>query len=152
NANPEPLEIERVGTDSVTVAGKRLVLNRYTVDHLMFGREILWTTAEGDLAALMTFAGGLPLEGIRNDLEPVFPELYLAGVAQEIANLDAIGKAAPPLRMSPTYAIVGAKLIDSTGGLPISDSVIVVRDGRIVAAGPRSSVAVPTRVTVIDGK
>ena len=35
----------------------------------MFGREMLWTTPDGDLAAAMTFAGGLPLEAVRTELE-----------------------------------------------------------------------------------
>jgi imidazolonepropionase-like amidohydrolase len=117
----------------------------------MFGKEILWTTADGNLAALMTFAGGLPLEGIRDDLQPAFATLYRAGVAQEMANLQAIDKAAPPLKTTPTYAIAGATLIDATGAPPIKDSVVLVRDGRVVGAGPRSGVAVPGGVTVIDG-
>ena len=151
SANAEPLEIERVGTDSVTVAGKRVALQRYTVNHLMFGKEILWTTTDGDLAALMTFAGGLPLEGIRNDLEPAFNELYRAGVAQEMADLNALGKLSPPVQTG-DYAIAGATLIDATGAPPIPDSVVVVRDGRIAAAGPRASVAVPRGLTIVDGK
>src|SRR5262249_18164158 len=114
-----------------------------------FGREILWTTTDGDLAALMTFAGGLPLEGVRSDLEPVFPELYRAGVAQEMADLDAIGKSVPPVQ-SGTYAITGATLIDATGRAPIPDSVVIVRDGRIASAGPRGTVTVPLGLTTID--
>ncbi len=151
NANPEPLEIERAGTDSVTVGEKRVALQRYTVNHLMFGKEILWTTTDGDLAALMTFAGGLPLEGIRDDLEPAFTELYRAGVAQEMANLSALGKAVPPVQMG-AYAITGATLIDATGAPPVPDSVVVIRDGRISAAGPGASVAVPRGLAIVDGK
>ena len=64
----------------------------------MFGREILWTTADGDLAAAMTFAGGLPLEAVRTEFESQLPELYRAGVAQELANLAAIGREVPPQR------------------------------------------------------
>jgi hypothetical protein len=150
NANPEPLEIERVGNDTVTVAGKRVSLQRYTVNHLMFGREILWTTRDGDLVALMTFAGGLPLEGVRSDFEAAFAELYRAGVAQEVANLAAIGDAVPPL-IRGSYAIAGATLIDATGKPPLSDSVVIVRDGRIAAAGPRSSTIIPRGFAIIDG-
>jgi imidazolonepropionase-like amidohydrolase len=150
-ADPEPLEIVRIGRDEVSVAGRRTTLERYTVDHLMFGREILWTTADGDLAAAMTFAGGLPMEAVRSDLEPAFADLYRAGVAQEIANLDAIGRAVPPLRTG-TYAIDGATLVDATGAPPIADAVVLVRDGRIAAAGARSAVNVPRGTPVIDGK
>ena len=47
-------------------------------------------------------------------------------------------------------AIVGAQLIDGTGGDPIANSVIVIRAGRIVAAGPRESTETPEGAEVID--
>lgn len=42
-----------------------------------------------------------------------------------------------------TLALTGATIIDGNGGAPIHDGVIVVRDKRIAAVGPRSSVSVP---------
>ena len=47
-------------------------------------------------------------------------------------------------------AIVGAQLIDGTGADPVADSVVVIRDGRIQAAGPRESTAVPAGAEIID--
>ena len=46
--------------------------------------------------------------------------------------------------------IVGAYLIDGTGGEPIPDSVIVIRDDRIVAAAPRESTGIPAGAEVVD--
>lgn len=43
----------------------------------------------------------------------------------------------------PIRAFVGATLIDGTERAPIPDAVVLVRDGRIVAAGPAATVAVP---------
>jgi imidazolonepropionase-like amidohydrolase len=48
-------------------------------------------------------------------------------------------------------AIVGAILLDGEGGPPVSDSVVVVADGRIQAAGPRSSVEIPQGSEIVDG-
>ncbi len=48
-------------------------------------------------------------------------------------------------------SIVGAVLIDGTGGPPISDSVVTVENGRIRAAGSRSSLLVPPEAEKIDG-
>ena len=48
-------------------------------------------------------------------------------------------------------AITGATLIDGNGGAAISDSVVLVSGGRITAAGPRSSTAVPAGATIING-
>ena len=151
NEKAEPLEIARVGRDTITVDGRRIALDRYTVNNLMLGREILWTTEDGELAAAMTFAGGLPMEAVRKDLTPALPELYRAGVAQEMANLAAIGRAVSPTHSS-AFAIAGATLIDATGAPPISNAVVIVRDHRIVAAGPGKTTRIPRGMTVIDGK
>jgi imidazolonepropionase-like amidohydrolase len=48
-------------------------------------------------------------------------------------------------------AIVGAILIDGTGGPPISDSVITVEGSRIRAVGSRTSLPVPAAADKIDG-
>ncbi|HEX8030604.1 MAG TPA: amidohydrolase family protein, partial [Vicinamibacterales bacterium] len=48
-------------------------------------------------------------------------------------------------------AITGATLIDGTGGPAVSDSVVVIADGRITAAGPRSVIQVPADATIING-
>ena len=60
---------------------------------------------------------------------------------------------------TPVRAFTGATLIDGTDHAPVPNATIIVRDGRIVAAGPASSVAVPagaervslTGKTVIPG-
>ena len=152
-ANPlaDPIRIEPAGHDSITVNGHAVALDRYTVANLMFGREILWMNQKGDLAAAMTFAGGLPMEAVRSEYEPALPELYRSGVAQEMADLAALGRQVPAQRTG-AYAIAGATLVDATGAAPVADSVVIVRDGRIAAAGPRASVAIPRGMPVVDAK
>ena len=51
-------------------------------------------------------------------------------------------------------AFTGATLIDGTDRAPVSNATIVVRDGRIVAAGPASSVQIPSGAerVALDGK
>ncbi len=66
------------------------------------------------------------------------------------ATLAACAGSPPPPAEPAGLAIVGARLIDGTGGAPVPDSVLVVRDGRIVAAGPRETIAVPDGAEVVD--
>jgi imidazolonepropionase-like amidohydrolase len=146
-----PLEIRRVGQDTVRLHGRPVRLTRYTVANLMFGREIVWMDGQGRLAALMTFAGGLPQEQILEAYQPALDQLVQSGVRQEMANLDALGRQVRP-EAAGAFAIVGARLIDGTGAPPIEDSAVVVRDGRIVAAGSRASVALPAGIRVISAK
>jgi imidazolonepropionase-like amidohydrolase len=145
------IQIEAVGHDSIVVNGETVVLERYTIANLMFGREIVWTNARGDLAAAMTFAGGLPMEAVWTAYETALPQLYRSGVKQEMTDLAAIARQVPP-EHSGAFAISGATLVDATGAAPIADSVVIVRNGRIGAAGPRSQVAIPPNMTVVDAK
>lgn len=56
--------------------------------------------------------------------------------------------AQPPASVT---AIVGATVIDGSGGAPIADAVVVVDGPRIVAVGPRAAVTVPEGATIVDG-
>ena len=47
-------------------------------------------------------------------------------------------------------AIVGATLIDGTGGPAMSNTTIIVRGKRIAAIGPRATVAIPSGAQVVD--
>ena len=154
SAEAPPLEVRRVGADVVAIPGApggKVRLTRYTVANLMFGREILWMDPEGRLAALMTFAGGLPQEQVLEAYRPAFEALVQAGVAQEMANLDALGRQVRP-EATGAFAIVGARLIDGTGAPAIPDAVVIVRDGRIVAAGPRGKVTPPPGLRLIHAE
>ena len=66
-------------------------------------------------------------------------------------SLREVNKVAQPTATS-VIAIVGATLIDGTGGRVVSDSVVVVRGERIVAVGKRDAVKVPSDAEVVDGK
>src|SRR5262245_51532617 len=58
-----------------------------------------------------------------------------------ISTLLATGLVAQ--QASSTKAFTGVRLIDGTDRAPITNATIVVRDGKIVAAGAASSVTVP---------
>jgi imidazolonepropionase-like amidohydrolase len=142
------LEARPAGRDTLQVNGKPVELLRYNVSNLIFGKEILWMDPDKNLAAAMTFAGGLPMEAVRTAYLDSFPQLYRTGVAQEMANLGALSREVPPERAG-AFAIAGARLIDGTGAAPVENAAVIVRDGRIVAAG---KVAIPKGMEVVDAK
>lgn len=49
-------------------------------------------------------------------------------------------------------AIVGSTIIDGTGRVPISNSTIVINEGRIVLVGEQSRIKLPPEADVIDGR
>ena len=49
-----------------------------------------------------------------------------------------------------TTALRGARLVDGSGGAPLDNATIVIRDGRIVAIGPSAGTPVPSGAEVVD--
>lgn len=149
-----PVEIRRAGSDTLLLPdGRHAVLARYTVANLMFGLEIVWMDDRGRLAALMSFAGGLPVEQVLEEYRPAFRQLVDSGVRQEMANLDDLGRQVRP-EAKGTFAIIGARLLDGTGAAPIADSAVIVNNGRIAAVGARAKIVLPRGIKVIraDGR
>ena len=56
----------------------------------------------------------------------------------------------PPGTAPPARALVGATLVDGTGGAPVADSVVVLRGGMIDCAGSRDDCPVADEVERVD--
>ena len=59
---------------------------------------------------------------------------------------------AAPAAAQDVQAVVGGTLIDGTGGLPLAQAVVLVRDGRISCAGTRARCPVPRSARRIDAR
>jgi imidazolonepropionase-like amidohydrolase len=64
----------------------------------------------------------------------------------------ASGPAAPRPLDSALTVVTGATLWDGTGAPPVADAVLLIQDGRIVAAGARGSFAVPAGARPVDAR
>ena len=140
------VRIEPAGT--VNVGG--LAAHGYTVGGLIWGQESLWMDDAQNLVALVsTDAEFDHLEAVRQDYESSLATFIAAAVQ---ANLGALAKLTATARMAPPrmLAITGATLEDSTGAPPVKDSVILIENGVIKAAGPRDQVRVPKDATMLD--
>jgi imidazolonepropionase-like amidohydrolase len=71
-----------------------------------------------------------------------------------VAAHPAAGRGGPPVAaqsdVQGSLAIVGARIFPTPDAPPIDDGVVVVRDGRIAAVGPRASVPVPAGSRTFD--
>jgi imidazolonepropionase-like amidohydrolase len=145
--------VEARGREAIRIGARVVQLDRYAIDGVVWGRETVWLDEQGALAAAITRAGGLSFEAVREDLEPALVGFVEHATRDRIADLEAITQRTPLLK-SGTYAMVGATIVDGTGGPAIPDGVIVVREGRIAAVGPRASVAIPagTPAVPVDGQ
>ncbi len=146
------VKIEPRGQDTVRVAGKEGKLDRYTVEGLVWGRETLWFDARQNLVASVTTDAEFDhFEAIREGYESALGDFVSKAGADNMSALADISKSIPGSK-SNSLAIVGATLIDGTGAAPISDSAVVIQNGLIKAAGPRSKVKIPKDANVVDAK
>jgi imidazolonepropionase-like amidohydrolase len=143
--------IEDRGPDSVQIDGKQVQLERYSVSGVIWGREALWLDASKQLVAAVTDDAEFDhFEAIREGYEAALP-VFIAKAAEDgMASLAQLAAKMSPSGKGGTFAIVGATLVDATGGPAINDSTVVVQGGRITAAGPRAQVKIPRGCTVID--
>jgi hypothetical protein len=124
----------------------------YTVSGLIWGQESLWMDDAQDLVALVsTDAEFDHFEAIRKPFEADLGTFIASAVKSSLAGLTRLSAEA---RMPAPHvlAITGATLENSTGAAPIRDSVILIEDGVIKAAGAKKQVPVPKGATILDAR
>ncbi len=91
--------IEQRGRDVVEVSGKRLSLDRYSLDGIIWGRETLWFDSGKELIAAMTVD---PLWGqfevIRQGYEAALPLFASLVTKDRLAALAQLAERIAPLR------------------------------------------------------
>lgn len=123
-------------------------LERVAIDGVVWGTETAWLH-DRQLVALTTWAGALPFETVRDGFESGKDRFIATAAADRVADLRRLTRATPPLHAG-TFALTGARLIDGTDRGAVDAATIVVRDGRITAAGPAAAVAIPRGTRVVD--
>ena len=142
--------IESRGRLDAFIAGRRIALEQYVVDGVVWGRETIWLDDRGSLAAAITRAGGLSFEAVREDLEPGLEWFVERGTRDRIADLWQVTSRTPPTKDGGAYALTGATIVDGVGDRPIPDGVVVIRGGRVVDVGPRAAVTIPSGMQTLD--
>ena len=145
-----PVIIEQRGRDTLSVAGQRVVLDRYAVDGVVWGRESVWLDSAGRLAAYTTAGGGgLTLEAVRQELDAAYPQFVALATRDRLAELERLSRSVHPVA-SGQIALVGGTLVDGTGADAVHDATLIVASGRVVAAGPSARIRVPPGAQRID--
>ncbi len=144
------VHITKRGQDRFTLNGKPVVLDRYLVNGLIWGRETIWLDQARNLVALVSIDAEFDhFESIRDGYQSLLSSFLTKAGEDELASMkEFAGKARSDA--SKTLALVGGTLIDATGKPAIPDAAVVIANHRIVAAGPRSQVSIPEGATRID--
>ena len=144
------VKIEPRGQDVIKIDGKDQTLDRYTVEGLIWGRESLWFDSNRNLVAAVTIDAEFDhFEAIREGYESGLGQFVGRAGTDGMAALAELSKGISGSHAD-TIALVGGTLIDGTSAAPVPDSVVVIAKGRILAAGPKSSVKIPHGAQKID--
>ena len=149
--------VELRGKDTVTIAGKSIALSRY---HLSgknwrggWGRQTLWLDSDNRLVAAVNLGSDIETNyyAFREAYDSQMSFFLKRAVDDAIDRLGQMANRLSPQTTQP-IALVGATLIDVTGKPAVPNSVVVIQDGRIIAAGPQSSIKIPKNAKLIDIK
>jgi imidazolonepropionase-like amidohydrolase len=144
------VEIRDAGPEELSINGVRTTFERYRIGGLVWGLETLWMDDHGNLAAVVTRDAEFDhFEAVRQGYEPALEQFVSSAARDAVASLAETARAMPG-RVAGTFAVVGATLIDGTSRPPVPNATVLVRDGRIAAAGPAASVSVPANVPRVD--
>jgi hypothetical protein len=134
---------------------KRHHLHRFSIDGVAWGREIAYLDCASRFAAIVTRANMLPLEGVREGLGGGATRAARFAARRRRARRVGGGGANGRVYSVSHKARSRSSARESSSATPrkpIEEGVVIVRDGRIAAAGPRASVRIPTGVRAIDAR
>ena len=148
----EPVRIERRGSDTVSVDGKSVKLERYGLTGVIWGRETLWLNRERQLVALVTCDAEFDhFEALREGYEAGLSQ-FISRAAQD--NSKALTQRTrhwcPPRKG--TIALIGGTLIDGTDSLPMQNVTILVEGDRIMKVGRVGQVTIPRGAIRVDAR
>jgi imidazolonepropionase-like amidohydrolase len=146
------VQIQDQGTEKLTIGKRQVELHKLSIRGLIWGMESLWMDGQDHLVALVS------MDAEMDHFEAV-AEAYEDGLATFVADaardgMANLAKVASSFSSEPAAvtAIMGGRLIDGTGRPPVEDSVVLLRGGKIVAAGPAASVPIPRGAEFVDAK
>jgi len=123
------------------------------VSGVIWGRETLWFDSARQLVAAVTNDAELDhFEAIREGFETALPFFVSKAVQDDMESLARLARQLTPPARKGALAITGATLVDGTGKAAIADSVVIVENERIVAAGSRAEVKIPKDATLVDAR
>ncbi len=144
------VQIQDQGIETFTFESRRVQLHKLSVRGLIWGMESLWLDAQDHLVALVSVDAEMDhFEAVANGFEDGLAAFVTGAARDGMANLAKVAAGFSTKPVSVT-AIVGGRLIDGTGKPAIENAVVILKDGKIAAAGPAASTPVPEGAQVVD--
>lgn len=134
--------------DTVTIKGKKMVLDRYVVEGINWGGRTVWLDASKNLIAVVK-ANTQIREMIRKGYEEAKPVFIAGNVEEEMA---ALAKYTRDLtgNQSKIKALVGADIVDGLSDITKKDMTLIIENNKIKVIGKRAIVPIPRNAAIID--
>jgi imidazolonepropionase-like amidohydrolase len=147
------VQIRDEGGEQFVIGGKKTSLQRVSVRGVIWGMESLWFDRNDNLVALVGCDGEMDhFEAIASDYEDGLNEFISSAGRNNMATLGKLAASLAGTADDQVIAITGGRLVDGTGKPPVENSVVILRQGKVVAAGPAASVTVPKNAQVIHAE
>src|SRR5579859_123368 len=144
------VQIQEQGTEEFTIGGRKVLLRKLSVRGLIWGMESLWLDSQDHLIALVSVDAEMDhFEAVADGYEDGLAAFVTGAARDGMANLAQVA-AGFTAQHAKVTAIVGGRLIDGTGKPAIENAVVILKDGKIAAAGPASSTPVPEGAQMVD--
>ncbi|WP_207510949.1 amidohydrolase family protein [Longitalea luteola] len=141
------LQIRREGIDTVTLNGKRFILNRMGIRGLIWGSEMVWTDQQGNVVCILTIdAEGDKTEMVREAYVSLLPSFIALGAQYGMAAFAASLQGNK--HREKMLAIKGGQLIDVEKGIAVPNKMLLIKDGLIAQIGTPETL--PANIPVID--
>jgi imidazolonepropionase-like amidohydrolase len=144
------VQIQDQGTETFTLGKRQVQLHKLSIRGLIWGMESLWLDSQDHLVALVSVDAEMDhFEAVADGYEDGLATFVADAARDGMANLAkvAAGFTAQPASVT---AIVGGRLIDGTGKPAVENSVVILQNGKIVAAGPAVGVTIPEGAQIVD--
>ena len=145
----ERVTIRRTDRTMVVGHGDVPPADEFTIDGVTWGRQRLHLlSTDRRVVGAVTTAGVLGFEAA--DPGYVGPDALIhSAIRGRLDEAAAESRAIVPVQRG-TFALAGARLIDATGAPAIAVANVIVRDGRIAAAGAAETTPIPPEIPVVD--
>ncbi|HEY2171589.1 MAG TPA: hypothetical protein VGJ30_18330, partial [Candidatus Angelobacter sp.] len=128
------VQIQDQGTERFTIGKRQIKLHKLSIRGLIWGMESLWMDGQDHLVALVSVDAEMDhFEAVADGYEDGLATFVADAARDGMANLAKVA-AGFTAQTSSVTAIVGGRLIDGTGKPAIENSVVILKDGKIVAA------------------
>ena len=145
------VQIKLDGADTFSINNKLSIFDRYMIAGLIWGNELVWTNAEGQLVCLITNdAEGDKLEMMLEPYESLLGEFITKSARY---GMEAFARNSQIKFEHPSAIVIkGGTVIDVVNGNHIPDAVVVIENGRITGVGTSANTKFPSDAHIIDAK